>query len=316
MLFFPQLLDPAENWIKFFMNPNNQLLDYRNVWLVYPRNFGTSDCHSSWNGEDMANDVVRFMYNNKISTATVGGHGLGAKVALASACYHTERFTGFYGIDYAPVNYRNYEPFRELVTYLNAVKGLNLQRPKAAIAKQLDSLIADPKWCEIFKQNLAMVSPGNYRWNFDLHGLLENVNHSTMEHIGAWNSHYGLWAGRSMWAFPEYSRWCHLGTNTLPMHKVAVKTRGYGTDIFALPGDEDPNTHWLYEDNEQSEQLAARLSHFVSLYDGVHPLMSDRAGLKTDFIPDRVNSRNAADFNYSEYIPSHQHHNWRFRDQK
>lgn len=134
----------------------------------------------------------RFMYNNKISTATVGGHGLGAKVALAAACYHTERFTGFFGVDYSPVNYRQYEPFRELVTYLNAVKNLNLSRPRGAITRQLDALIADPKWCEIFKQNLAMISPGNYRWNFDMQGLLENVNHHTMEHVGAWNSHYGI----------------------------------------------------------------------------------------------------------------------------
>jgi len=108
MLFFPQILDPAENWIKFFTNPNNQLLEYRNVWLLYPRNFGNSDKHSSWYGEDMADDVVRFMYKNKISTATVGGHGIGAKVALTAACFHSDRFTGFFGLDYTPVNYRYY----------------------------------------------------------------------------------------------------------------------------------------------------------------------------------------------------------------
>jgi hypothetical protein len=45
-----------------------------------------------------------------------------------------------------------------------------------------------------------------------------------------------------MWVFPEYSRWCPIGTNTLPMHKTSIKTRGYGTDIFALAGDEDPNS--------------------------------------------------------------------------
>ena len=34
------------------------------------------------------------MYENKISTATLGGHGLGAKLALATGCYHANRVTG------------------------------------------------------------------------------------------------------------------------------------------------------------------------------------------------------------------------------
>jgi hypothetical protein len=34
MLFFPQILDPAENWIKFFINPNNELLQHRSKF--YP----------------------------------------------------------------------------------------------------------------------------------------------------------------------------------------------------------------------------------------------------------------------------------------
>jgi pimeloyl-ACP methyl ester carboxylesterase len=45
--------------------------------------------------EQMTNDVVRFMYENKISTATLGGHGTGAKLALATGCYHADRVTGF-----------------------------------------------------------------------------------------------------------------------------------------------------------------------------------------------------------------------------
>ena len=34
------------------------------------------------------------MYENKISTATLGGHGTGAKLALATGCYHANRVTG------------------------------------------------------------------------------------------------------------------------------------------------------------------------------------------------------------------------------
>lgn len=38
--------------------------------------------------ESHANDIARFMYNNHISMATLAGHGIGGKIALAAACYH------------------------------------------------------------------------------------------------------------------------------------------------------------------------------------------------------------------------------------
>lgn len=36
------------------------------------------------------------MYENKISTATLGGHGFGGKLALAVGCYHVDRVTGVF----------------------------------------------------------------------------------------------------------------------------------------------------------------------------------------------------------------------------
>ena len=49
-------------------------------------------------------DVARFMYENRISTATLGGHGIGGKVALAAACYHFDKTTGYFGLDSSPMD--------------------------------------------------------------------------------------------------------------------------------------------------------------------------------------------------------------------
>jgi hypothetical protein len=46
--------------------------------------------------------------------------------------------------------------------------------------------------------------------------------------------------GRTMFAFPEYSRYVHLATNTIPMYKICPHLEGLGTDIFAIQGDENP----------------------------------------------------------------------------
>jgi len=118
LIFFPELCDKVENWIPFFTNPQNRILGYRNVWIVNPRNFGNSDRHPSFDTEDLANDVVRFMYENKISTATLGGHGIGGKIALAAGCFHNERFTGYFGIDTAPLDHRYFESFKEFKGYV------------------------------------------------------------------------------------------------------------------------------------------------------------------------------------------------------
>lgn len=49
-------------------------------------------------------DVSRFMYEHQISMATLGGHGLGGKIALAAACHNLNRTTGYFGIDSSPMN--------------------------------------------------------------------------------------------------------------------------------------------------------------------------------------------------------------------
>jgi len=313
MIFFPQMLDQAENWIKFFKNPNNKVLDSRNVWLLYPRNFGSSDRHASYYGEDMANDVARFMWKNQISTATIGGHGIGAKHALTAACYHSSRFTGYMGVDYAPVNYQYYESFREVKTYLNAVKDIKLLGSKANLNKQLEDLIPDAKWCEVFKQNLVMEKPGVYSWNFDLASLLDNVNSARMSNIGAWNPHYGMWSGRNQFYFSDQSRWVHMGTNTLAMQKTCIKNRGFGQDIWAFQSDESPANHWMYEHSELSDLLAMRMGDFVNNLDGVNVLLSDRSSLFNEEIADRTKTRVDPEHFYQNHTPAHPHHNWRYR---
>ena len=49
----------------------------------------------------------------------------------------------------------------------------------------------------------------------------------------------GLYSGRAWFVFPEYSRWVHLGTNTLPMMKICPRVKGFGHDIHSIPGDEN-----------------------------------------------------------------------------
>lgn len=65
------------------------------------------------------------MWEHKISTATLAGHGIGGKLALAAACYHSERVTGVMALDTAPMNQFYIESYQELNQYLNYLKDYN-----------------------------------------------------------------------------------------------------------------------------------------------------------------------------------------------
>jgi len=52
----------------------------------------------------------------------------------------------------------------------------------------------------------------------------------------------------------------------------------------------------------------------LKLWDGVHVLLKDRSEIGNFFIQDRKGSRNDGNHIYSDYSPSHYHHNWRFNN--
>ena len=68
MLWFPEVMEPVENWEKWFMRPENKILEYRNVYLMHPRNFGDSDHHNSFDLEEVSHDIARFIEEPQMYT--------------------------------------------------------------------------------------------------------------------------------------------------------------------------------------------------------------------------------------------------------
>lgn len=79
----------------------------------------------------MSNDVVRFMDEHKITMATIGGHGFGAKVATATAINHHNRFTGVMCLDGGPLDHRYYEAYQELAQYVEDVRNIGIEKLSA-----------------------------------------------------------------------------------------------------------------------------------------------------------------------------------------
>jgi hypothetical protein len=103
--------------------------------------------------------------------------------------------------------------------------------------------------------------------------------------------------------FAEYSRWVHLNTNTMRYYNTCTRAKGFGHDLFYIPGDENPLNHWIY-DFEDSEFVAARkVLKFLTMFDGVHVLLKDRSEIGNFMIPDIRNSRKDDAHSYSDYSP-------------
>lgn len=75
---------------------------------------------------DISNDVLRFMDDNKLTMATLGGHGFGAKVALATAINNMERVTGVINLDGGPLDHTHYEAYHEVKDYVNIARNTDL----------------------------------------------------------------------------------------------------------------------------------------------------------------------------------------------
>jgi pimeloyl-ACP methyl ester carboxylesterase len=162
----------------------------------------------------MSNDIVRFMDENKITMASIGGHGFGAKVATAAAINHNSRFTGVICLDGGPLDHRYYEAYQELAHYIEEVRNLNIEKLSSGEAiKKISERVPHPKWRNIILQNV-LTDKGTLQWRCNLEGLYKNTKKFVPD-VAYWSQSYGLWPGNALALFAAASKWVHLSTNTL-----------------------------------------------------------------------------------------------------
>ena len=256
------------------------------------------------------------MDQQKLTMATLGGHGFGAKVATATAINHMDRCTGVINLEGGPLDHRYYEAYQELESYVDVAKSLNVAKMDVAQAtKHLKDKIACDKWASIFVQNLESKGDGcSFKFNVD--DLHANMKKRRPE-VAAWNEYYGLWPGQALCLFAAYSRWVHVATNTLAFYNVFPRLQGKFPGHINIFGEdwESPKNHWLHEhpDTNQQWMLANQMWRWLKWHDGCHVLLSDKTEAGWYNIPDRgfdveQNTRQG------EYNPEHVHHNYLHSD--
>ena len=253
------------------------------------------------------------MDEKKITMATIGGHGFGAKVAAATAINNLNRFTGVIQLEGGPLEHKHYEAWHELSGYIQFAATLDLNALDAnQVNKALEQNIHCKKWLSIFKQNLNQES-GSLHWNFNVEDLAANSKKQSPD-VTKWSHAQGLWPGQALALFATNSRWVHLATNTLPFYNVFPRLQGQFPGQINTHGDglEGPMTHWIHEEpSEEVWHLSQKMWRWLRWHDGANVLLADKSEAGWYFIPDRGQSEGSV---IGEYTPEHVHHDYLHTD--
>ena len=318
ILAFPDLLDSPEGLRPLF---NKKLLEYRNVWLLSYRNSWNSDRNDSMEPEELADDVIRFMDRNKITTASVLGSGFGAKIAVTAGILKYHRLTSVVSLDYSPMDLIDHVAYKELkhaVEFASSIPLKSRQEIDVLIRKN----IKDHKLQRKIMSNLAEEEDKTLVWRSGFKELKLAMNDKDpRKNIGMFPL-IGLYPGRAMFLYAERSPWMHMSSNTIPVYNlfpVLYNTYGEFIDHY------DTDNHNLHE-CEHVVSIARRLAEFYKWFDGVHLLLKDRSEIGKVAVPIRgryelpANEKHrveeVGDPTVAKMIPVHRHHNWAYTGNK
>lgn len=141
-----------------------KLAEYYHVYVLDMRNHGLSAHAEEMNYSVMAEDLARFMDQQKLQSASLLGHSMGGKVAMWFALTYPDRVDRLIVADISPVSYQH-----SFDSTINALKNLPLQ--EISNRKQADDWLSDfiPElsYRQFLLQNLQLTE-GVYHWRVNL----------------------------------------------------------------------------------------------------------------------------------------------------
>ena len=173
-LFFEELGSPDNSPLiilhGFFASSRNwrqiaQRLSARfHVYAPDMRNHGASPHHPLMDYPAMAADLLRFIDQRGLATASLLGHSMGGKVAMWLALTNPDRINKLIVADIAPVSYKH--SFDSTVLALKALPLAEISNRKQA-ETLLSSCIPGLGYRQFLLQNLSL-RDGKYCWRLDL----------------------------------------------------------------------------------------------------------------------------------------------------
>ena len=167
MLVLHGLFGSARNWQTLARRFGEQ----HRVYALDLRNHGGAPWAKSMSYPDMAADVLRFLDDRGFARATVVGHSMGGKAAMALALAHPDRVERLVVADIAPVAYTHTH-----APYVAAMKAAKLEgvtrRPE--VEAQLADAVPEAPLRSFLMQNLVLEN-SVFSWRINLDSIAANM---------------------------------------------------------------------------------------------------------------------------------------------
>ncbi|RPI06998.1 MAG: alpha/beta fold hydrolase [Ignavibacteriae bacterium] len=157
----------SENWHSYGKLFGEQFRTY----IPDARNHGRSPHRDVFNYPAMAEDMVEFMMQHHISSASFLGHSMGGKTAALTALLHPELVNRLIVVDIAP---RSYQEHHDQV--LEAMMSLDLSgfHYRKDIDEALAMKIPEVSVRQFLLKNLMRDDSGLFRWKLNLRAIEKN----------------------------------------------------------------------------------------------------------------------------------------------
>lgn len=143
------------------------------VYLIDLRNHGRSPHSDDFSFPVMSNDMLELIDDERIESAAIIGHSMGAKTAMWLACEHPQRVSRLLVADMAP---RYYTPHHQsVIAAIHAVDLQHLTSRKEAETILRESL-RDEGTIQFLLKNLYWNEKEKLDWRFNISGIEKNIS--------------------------------------------------------------------------------------------------------------------------------------------
>jgi esterase len=161
------LLGSSDNWHSF----GQRFGEHFHTFTLDARNHGRSPHSDVFNYHAMADDIVEFMMQHRISSTSLMGHSMGGKAAALTALLHPELVDKLIVVDIAP---RSYQAQHDQV--FNALTSLDLSvfKYRKDIDGALTLKIPEKSVRQFLMKNLMRDNSGLFQWKLNLDAIEKN----------------------------------------------------------------------------------------------------------------------------------------------
>ena len=156
------LFGSMHNWSMI----TKELSKTHQILLIDCRNHGKSFHHDSMSYREMANDVIKLLDHLSISKASLIGHSMGGKIAMALSQINPDRVNKQIIIDIAPKRYPDHH-----TSIIKALQSIDLKNhtSRSAVSENLKSKIPNEGLRQFLIKNIDPKQP--LKWQINLNAI-------------------------------------------------------------------------------------------------------------------------------------------------